>query len=391
MCAKMLRREDEQHENAFQRVVERGFKMVLRLYDRSLGFVLRHQTAALIVAAATLVATGVLYVFVPKGLLPQQDTGLIVGVTDASEDVSFPAMLSLQRAVTDAVTTDPDVERVAGFVGAGIVNSTPNTGRLYVVLKPRRSRASAEQIIARLREKVGRIEGVDVFFQAAQDLQIDTHTSRTQYQYILEGPDAGDLAQWVPKLVDRLKTLPQLADVASDQQESGLQLQVEIDRTQASRLNVPIQAIDDTLYDAFGQRQISVIFTQLNQYRVVMEVPPEFRSSVSDLDKIYVKSTSGSLVPLSAFATARIQDDTARDNTSGAVPFGNALLQPRTRPFVGRGGAGNRASSSEHWNAGRNRRGIYGQCGGVSRFARKRTFPDSCGSRGHLHCAGSPL
>jgi hydrophobe/amphiphile efflux-1 (HAE1) family protein len=307
MCAKMLRREDEQHENAFQRLVERGFEMVLRLYDRSLGFVLRHQTAALIVAAATLVATGILYVLVPKGLLPQQDTGLIIGVTDASEDVSFPAMLSLQRAVTDAVTIDPDVERVAGFVGAGIVNSTPNTGRLYIVLKPRRSRASAEQIIARLREKVRPIEGVDVFFQAAQDLQIDTHTSRTQYQYILEGPDAGELAEWVPKLVDKLKTLPQLADVASDQQESGLQLHVEIDRTQASRLNVAIQAIDDTLYDAFGQRQISVIFTQLNQYRVVMEVPPEFRNSVSDLDKIYVKSTSGSLVPLSAFATARIR------------------------------------------------------------------------------------
>ncbi len=330
--------------------------LCLRLYDRSLGFVLRHQTVTLFVAAATLVATGVLYVLVPKGLLPQQDTGLLIGVTDAAEDVSFPAMLSLQRTVTDAVITDPDVERVAAFVGAGIVNSTPNTGRLYIVLKPRESRASADQIIARLREKVRGIEGVEVFFQAAQDLQIDTHPSRTQYQYILEGSDAGELARWVPKLVDKLTTLPQLADVASDQQESGLQLHVQIDRTQASRLNVPIQAIDDTLYDAFGQRQISVIFTQLNQYRVVMEVPPEFRNSVSDLDKIYVKSTSGSLVPLTAFATARIQTTPLRDNTSGAVPFGNTFLQPRTRILVRRGRPSHRTSSSGHWHARRDRR-----------------------------------
>jgi multidrug efflux pump len=308
MCAKMLRKESEQKENAVQRFVERCFDWVLRTYDRSLVFVLRHQGATLFVAAATLVATGILYAFVPKGLLPQQDTGLVIGVTDAAQDVSFPAMLSIQRAVTDAVRRDPDVERVAAFVGAGTVNSTPNTGRLYMVLKPRESRqASAGEVIARLREAVRGIEGVEVFFQASQDLQIDTRPSRTQYQYILEGADSAELATWVSKLVEQLRRLPQLADVASDQQESGLQLHIQIDRTQASRLNVPIQAIDDTLYDAFGQRQISVIFTQLNQYRVVMEVPPEFRNSTTDLEKIYVKSSTGALVPLTAFATAHIQ------------------------------------------------------------------------------------
>ncbi len=282
--------------------------MVLHWYDRSLLWVLRHQRATLLVAAATLVATAVLYVFVPKGLLPQQDTGLLIGVTDAAQDISFPAMLTLQRAVTDVVCRDPDVERVAAFVGAGTVNSTPNTGRLYIVLKPRESRkSSAGQIITRLRGAVRGIEGVEVFFQAAQDLQIDTRTSRTQYQYILEDSDAAELAEWGPRLVEKLKTLPELADVASDQQMSGLQLHVEIDRTRASRLHVPIEAIDNTLYDAFGQRQISVIFTQLNQYRVVLEVPAEFRSSINDLDKIYVKSSTGSLVPLSAIATARVQ------------------------------------------------------------------------------------
>ena len=308
MCAKMLRREDEQRENALQRFFERGFDRVLRWYDRSLTWVLRHQKATLLVAAATLVATAVLYVYVPKGLLPQQDTGLLIGVTDAAQDISFEAMLTLQRAVTDAVRQDPDVERVAAFVGAGTVNATPNTGRIYVVLKPRESgRSSAGQIISRLREAVRGIEGVNVFFQAAQDLQIDTRTSRTQYQYILEDSDAAELAESGQKLVEKLRTLPELADVASDQQMSGLQLHVEIDRTRASRLSVPIEAIDNTLYDAFGQRQISVIFTQLNQYRVVLEVPPEFRSSTSDLDKIYVKSTTGSLVPLSSIATARVQ------------------------------------------------------------------------------------
>ena len=308
MCAKMLRREDEQRENALQRFFERGFARVLRWYDRSLTWVLRHQNATLLVAAATLVATAVLYVYVPKGLLPQQDTGLLIGVTDAAQDISFEAMLAVQRAVTDAVRQDPDVERVAAFVGAGTVNATPNTGRIYVVLKPRESgRSSAGQIISRLREAVRGIEGVNVFFQAAQDLQIDTRTSRTQYQYILEDSDAARLAESGQKLVEKLRTLPELADVASDQQMSGLQLHVEIDRTRASRLSVPIEAIDNTLYDAFGQRQISVIFTQLNQYRVVLEVPPEFRSSTSDLDKIYVKSTTGSLVPLSSIATARIQ------------------------------------------------------------------------------------
>ena len=197
MCAKMLRRENEQRENAFSASSNVAFDIVLAVV-RPIAWVwvLRHQAVTLFVAAATLVATGVLYVLVPKGLLPQQDTGLLIGVTDAAQDISFPAMLSLQRTVTDAVRTDPDVERVAAFVGAGTVNSTPNTGRLYIVLKPRESRRpGAGQIIARLREEVRGIQGVEVFFQAAQDLQIDTRTSRTQYQYILEDSDAAELAR----------------------------------------------------------------------------------------------------------------------------------------------------------------------------------------------------
>jgi len=307
MCAKLLRREEELGENAAQRAIERGFATFLGWYERTLAWVLRHQRATLLVAALTLVATLVLFAVIPKGLLPQQDTGLIIGVTDAAQDISFSKMLESQRVLTDVLRKDPDVARIAGFVGAGTVNFTPNTGRIYIVLKPREQRHSTiEQVMERLRQAAHHVAGIDLFLQPAQDLQIDTRVSRTQYQYTLQDTNSSELTEWSPKLLAKLRTLPQLADVASDQQMSGLQLHVDIDRTRASRLNVPIQAIDDTLYDAFGQRQISIIFTQLNQYRVVLEVAPEFRESPDALDKIYVKSTTGALVPLSAFATARV-------------------------------------------------------------------------------------
>jgi hydrophobe/amphiphile efflux-1 (HAE1) family protein len=307
MCAKLLRREEESGENAVQRAIERGFAAFLGWYEHTLAWVLRHQRFTLAVAALTLVATLALFVVIPKGLLPQQDTGLVIGVTDAAQDISFSKMLESQRALTDVLRKDPDVARIAGFVGAGAVNFTPNTGRIYIVLKPRDQRRSTiEQILARLREAARGVAGIDLFLQPAQDLQIETRVSRTQYQYTLQDTNAAELAEWTPKLLAKLRALPQLADVASDQQTSGLKLHVDIDRTRASRLNVPIQAVDDTLYDAFGQRQISIIFTQLNQYRVVLEVAPEFRESPDALDKIHVKSTTGALVPLGAFAKARV-------------------------------------------------------------------------------------
>jgi multidrug efflux pump len=308
MAAKMLRREEDQGENAAQRATAKFFDAFLSLYDRTLVWALGRQRFVLTVAAATLVATGILFYYIPKGLLPLQDTGLIIGVTDAAQDISFPAMLDRQKALTEIVRQDPDVLRVAGFVGAGTVNSTPNTGRLYIVLKPREDRkSSAGQVIARLRKATRSVQGITLFLQPAQDLQIDTRVSRTQYQYTLEDANFTELNEWSDKLLAKLRTLPQLVDVASDQQTSGLQLHVDVDRTLASRLNVQIQAIDDTLYDAFGQRQISVIFTQLNQYRVVLEVSPEFRESPDALDKIYVKATTGNLVPLSAFAKMTVR------------------------------------------------------------------------------------
>ncbi len=337
MCAKLLGREKEHKgmdPNARPKKLmdwfEWGFNQSLHWYERTLRWVMKRQKTTLCVAIATLVATILLYFVIPKGLLPEQDTGLIIGVTDAAQSISFKAMIARQRMVSDAVRKDPDVQTVAAFVGAGTVNPTVNTGRLYIVLKPRNQRkANVDEIMQRLRQDTRNIEGIALFLQPAQDLQIDTRISRTQYQYILEAIDPSELAQWAPKLLEKLKSVPALQDVTSDQQANGLQLNIDIDREKASRLNILTQAIDDTLYDAFGQRQVSVIYTQLNQFRVILEVPPDFRNSPDALDKIYVKagvtttaatagsgvsgsnnlsvlpSATGSLVPLSAFAKMR--------------------------------------------------------------------------------------
>ena len=310
MCAKLLRSEsdDEEHSGEFYRRTEEYWTRFRDWYERGLRWVLAHQRFVLNVALATLVATILLYVIVPKGLLPQQDTGVIVGVTDAAENISFKAMMERVHAVSEIVRQDPDVASVSASVGAGTVNATVNTARLYIVLKPHNQRANAEKIIERLRNATRNVEGISLFMQAAQDLQIDARISRTQFQYILQNADAAELADWTPKLVQKLGQLPQLSDVASDQQTNGLQLNVDVDREKASRLNVLTQAIDDTLYDAFGQRQVSIIFTQLNQFRVILEVEPKFRESPDLLDKIYVKSSSGQPVPLSAFASVHVSN-----------------------------------------------------------------------------------
>ncbi len=306
MCARLLKPEAEEEHGRFYRWTEGFFTAMLALYERGLKWVLQNQFLTLLVAIGTLVATIWLYIAIPKGLLPQQDTGIIIGVTDAAQNISFQAMLERQKAVAEVVRRDPDVASVAAFVGAGSVNPTVNAGRLTIVLKPRNSRASAEQIITRLRQKTGNLQGISLFMQAVQDLQIDSRVSRTQYQYILQDADPDELAIEAPKLLAKLRALPELTDVASDQQSNGLQLTVDVDRDKASRLNILTQAIDDTLYDAFGQRQVSIIFTQLNQYRVILEVQPEFQTSANTLDQLYVKSGTGQLVPLSAFATSRM-------------------------------------------------------------------------------------
>jgi len=307
MCSRLLQAEDKQKHGRLFRATERFFKGMLDAYDHSLRWVLRHQVLVVSVAAGTLIATVWLYVLIPKGLLPQQDTGMILGITDASQTISFRAMVDRQRDIAEIALHDPDVVNVASFVGGGTVNPTMNTGRLYIGLKRRDARkSSAGEIIDRLREATRNVEGISLFMQAVQDVQIDSRVSRTQYQYTLQDADEGELSVQASKLLALLRTLPELTDVASDEQPGGLQASVVVDREKASRLNILPQAVDDTLYDAFGQRQVTTMFTQLNQYRVILEADPQFQLSPSGLDKVYVKSTTGQLVPLAAFATIKL-------------------------------------------------------------------------------------
>ncbi len=303
MCGRLLKAEKGELHGRFFEWSERGFKAMLDFYDRTLKWVLQRQFATLMVAIATLVLTIAMYIWIPKGLLPLQDTGLITGVTDAPQSISFSGMVERQRVVADIVRKDPDVVSVASFVGAGSVNPTVNTGRLYINLKPRDERhSSVSAVIDRLRDATKDVEGISLFMQAVQDVQIDSRVSRTQYQYTLEDADEAELGEQSDKLLSKLRTLPELTDVATDKQAGGLQLHVNVDRATASRLNVLPQAIDDTLYDAFGQRQVSIMFTQLNQYRVILEVEPHFQLTPDALDKIYVKSTTGQMVLVSTFA-----------------------------------------------------------------------------------------
>jgi multidrug efflux pump len=304
MSAFMLKPEPPMEERSwFHRSSERAFEAVVRYYDHGLKWVLRHQRTTLLITLATLAFTGVLAVVVPKGFFPQEDTGLLVGVTEAAADVSFPRMLALQEAVADVILKDPDVASVASSIGADGTNPTVNSGRLSITLKERSLRSSsADAIMARLKPHLSDIAGIDVHLQSVQDLQIDSRAGRTQFQYTLEAANPLELAEWATTMTKKLAALPELADVATDQQTAGLGMSLDIDRDTASRLGVSAQAIDDTLYDAFGQRQVSTIFTQLNLYRVVLEVKPEQRENERALSQLYVKSSSGSAVPLAAFA-----------------------------------------------------------------------------------------
>jgi multidrug efflux pump len=302
MCAKLLRHRPAAAQTRFYRLTERGFDWVIARYGTTLRWVLRHQTATLVVTIATLVLTILLYVVVPKGFFPIQDTGVILGISEAPPTVSFTAMAERQQALARVILNDPDVASLSSFIGVDGTNMTPNSGRIQINLTPREARAAdASEVIRRLQPMLEAVEGITLYMQPVQDLTVEDRVSRTQYQYSLEDADARELAEWAPRLIDKLKTLRELRDVASDQQGGGLLASLVIDRDTASRLGIAPQAIDDTLYDAFGQRQVSTIFTQLNQYRVVLEVAPRFQQDPEALASIYVKSASGTPIPLSAF------------------------------------------------------------------------------------------
>jgi HAE1 family hydrophobic/amphiphilic exporter-1 len=304
MASRFLNSEKGAKHGRFYQVTERGFDSMLRAYERGLDIVLRHQFATLCVFLATVVATGYLFVTIPKGFFPQQDTGLITGISEAGQDVSFAEMMRRQEAIGAIIGKDPAVATYAMAIGAGGSTSTLNNGRFFITLKPKGERdASAGQVIARLRPQLEKVEGARLFMQAAQDVNVGGRLARTQFQYTLQGANLDELSEWAPKILDKLKTLPMLRDVASDQQMSGTALTLAIDRDQAARYGLTPQQIDDTLYDAFGQRQIAQYFTQQNSYHVVMEILPELQGDVGSLDKIYIKSpTTGQQVPLAVFA-----------------------------------------------------------------------------------------
>jgi multidrug efflux pump len=337
MCAWILRPHAEAHPIWIARVFERGFSGLSRFYDRTLQIVLRHKTTTLLITLATLATTVVLAIQVPKGFFPVQDTGLIAAVTEAAPDVSFSKMMELQQRVADVVLRDPDVASVSSSIGADGVNPTTNSGRLAIALKPRDDRdASVTEIIDRLQPKLAEVEGVTVFLQPVQDLTVDARISRTQYQYTIEDPDPVELGTWAPKLLAGLRALPELRDVTSDQQNSGLELHLVVDRDTASRLGISAQALDDTLYDAFGQRIVSTTFTQLNQYRVILEVGRAARENPSSLDKLYVRGSQGA-VPLSSFVRVEMRQAPLAIDHEGQFP--SVTISFNTAPGVSLGAA----------------------------------------------------
>jgi len=302
MCARLLRNRFGATEGRFACASERVLNSVIERYGTSLRWVLGHQTATLVVAVVTLVGTLALYVVVPKGFFPVQDTGVILGVSEAPQSVSFAAMAERQQALAAVILEDPAVQSLSSFIGVDGVNTTANSGRIQINLKPLAARrVSASDVIRRLQPRLVAVQGITLFMQPIQDLTVEDRVSRTQYQFTLEAADPGELHAWAPRLLERLQALPELRDVASDQQNGGLQASLVIDRDTASRLGITPQLIDDTLYDAFGQRQVSTIFTQLNQYHVVLEVQPRFQENPETLKQIYVRSAAGAPVPLAAF------------------------------------------------------------------------------------------
>ncbi len=302
MCARLLRYRREAEQGNFYRVSQRAFDRTIAAYGRTLRWVLNHQPATLAVAAGTLLFTIVLYVVVPKGFFPVQDTGVILGISEAAQSISFTAMAERQQALAGKILVDPAVASLSSFIGVDGTNTTLNSGRIYINLKPLDERKmNVQDVISRLQTRVAGVEGITLFLQPMQDLTVEDRVSRTQYQYTLEDADPEELSRWAPKFVEALQALPELRDVGTDQQDRGLASLLVIDRSTASRLGITPQLIVDTLYDAFGQRQVSTMFTQLNQYRVVLEVMPEFQNGPQALQFLDIRSLTGGQVPLNVF------------------------------------------------------------------------------------------
>ena len=304
MASRFLKSHDEEKHGRLYKLSERGFVAMARGYERGLDFVLRHRFVTLLTFIATVVATGYLFVIIPKGFFPQQDTGILFGVSEAGQDVSFPEMYRIQQELGAVVQADPAVATIAMGIGAGVGSPAQNNGRMFITLKPLADRdASVFEVIRRLRPKLAQVKGARLYLQAAQDVTVGARAARTQFQYTIQDANLDELNVWAPRILGKLQSLPELRDVNTDQQVAGTTLQLTIDRDMASRFGIQPQLIDDTLYDAFGQRQVAQYFTQINTYYVVEEVTPSLQGDPATLGKIYIRSpATGQMVPLSAFA-----------------------------------------------------------------------------------------
>ncbi|HEY2184244.1 MAG TPA: efflux RND transporter permease subunit [Xanthobacteraceae bacterium] len=320
MCARMLKPETEQHGRIY-RLFETAFDALLALYETGLKVVLRHRFLTLMVMLGTIAVTGYLYVQIPKGFFPQQDTGLIIGLSEAAQDISFQAMSERQQAVINAVLEDPAVDTVGAAIGAGGGNFTLNTGRVFIALKPKEQRdASADQVIRRLTARLANIQGIALYMQAAQDITIGGRIAKTQYQYTLADADPGELTHWAPLFLDKLKALPGITDVTTDQLNAGPLLDITINRDVASSYGITPGTIDNILNDAFGQRIVSTMYTVFNQYHVVLEVEPQFQFGPGALDQLYVSSSAGLQVPLRTLVTSAVTVTPLVVNHQGQFP-----------------------------------------------------------------------
>ncbi len=353
MCSRILRHSPKEKQGRFYNASERVFDRVIAYYGRTLKFVLGYQTITLLIAAATLVLTIVLYILIPKGFFPTQDTGEIQGISQAPETISFAAMEKKQQELAHIILQDPAVESISSFIGADGTNTTLNSGRISINLKPIETRKlNSSGVIRRLQESLKPIQGIELFMAPVQNITVDDRVSRTQYQYTLEDPDATELNLWTGRLVEKMKQLPQLADVATDQQTGGLAVSLVIDRVTASRLGIAPSTIDSTLYDAYGQRQINTMYTQLNQYHVILEAAPNAQQGPGKLQDLYIETnaSSGTSGPgaSSSFASSGSSSAGSNATTTGVAytPSSAALSAPLNAIQSGVGTSGSRSTAN---------------------------------------------
>ena len=338
-CAKLLKAEDMRHENVFQRMSREGFDRVIATYARMLNWVLDRQTEVLLVALATLGLTAALYVIIPKGFFPLQDTGVIQGISEAPQSVSFAAMVTRQQQLDSIIRRDPDVESLSSFIGVDGTNTTLNSGRILINLKPHDQRKSdISTVMQRLKDSTASLPGVTLYMQPVQDLTIEGTVSRTQYQFILQDADPVQLAEWAPKLVDKLKQLPEMSDVATDISTQGLAVFVDIDRDKAARFGITPATVDNALYDSYGQRIVSTIFTNSNQYRVILEADPALQTSLESLSSIHLPSSVGT-TPVQLPVLASMHEQTAPLQISHLGQFPSATVSFNLAPGASLGQA----------------------------------------------------